>query len=394
MARVSYLRPTVTPQRSASGASRGLTANPRRDRRGRFAVGGVLILLLAAGAVIALVFVSARASLTSDSTALAKIGMPLGGGTVESVSVVSGPHSRPIPVYMRGDQIWPRGLIPAHRLLSLQVVIKRPGWIAWLAGKTETLRLTLMTPSASLRQHYLTLRAGAPLVLRFKQPIRVIAYGTPGKLFRRVSASPRTQIRLNRTGIAGTFSVAAAPRSWETSAPTVVSWFPAGAAASAVAIPAPGTQITPHTKITLTFNKSVSAALGSNRPPVSPVTQGTWHTVNSHTIAFEPEGYGYGLGATVGVALPNGVTLVGGQQNGTSSAGSWTVPGGSPLRLQQMLAQLGYLPLKFQPAGSGVALTPAAQEEAAINPPAGKFSWSYANVPSSLRSFWAPAPPA
>jgi peptidoglycan hydrolase-like protein with peptidoglycan-binding domain len=390
VARVSYLRPTVTSERSASRSNRRLAVPPRQARRGRFAAGGALLLLLAVAGVAALLFVSARASLTSDSAALAKIGMPLGGGTIEKVSVVTGPHSRPIPVDVRGEQIWPRELIPAHQLVSIQVVIKRPGWISWLAGKTERLHLTLMTPSSSLRQHYLTLRAGAPILLRFKQPIRVIAYGPPGHLVRRVLALPRSEIRLSRTAPAGSVAVAAAPRSWETSKPALVSWFPAGAATSAVANPAPGTQISPHTKITLTFSKTVAAALGSERPPVSPVTPGTWHTVNSHTIAFAPEGYGYGLGAKVGIALPNGVNLVGGQQTGTSADGTWTVPGGSTLRLQQLLAQLGYLPLKFNAKGSGSSLTAAAQEAAAIHPPAGKFSWSYPNVPDSLKGFWSP----
>ena len=60
--------------------------------------------------------------------------MPLGGGTIESVIVSTGPQSRQIPVEVRGNQIWPKRLIPAHQLLAIDVVIKRPGWIAWLAG--------------------------------------------------------------------------------------------------------------------------------------------------------------------------------------------------------------------------------------------------------------------
>jgi hypothetical protein len=387
VARVSYLRPAVTPERSALRARRRVTAHPRHPRRGRFAAGGALILLVAVGAVAALGVVAAHASLTSDSTALARISMPLGGGTVKSVSVVTGPHSRPVPVVVRGDQIWPRGLVGTHQLLSIDVVIKRPGWNSWLAGSTERVRLKVMTPSASLRDHYLTLRSGAPLLLTFKQPIRVFSYGEPGHFVRRVLAAPRTEVRLTRTADAGTVWIGAAPRSWETAAPALVSWFPAGAAAAAVADPAPGTTIQPHTNITLTFSKTVDAALGSTRPPVSPATPGTWHTVNSHTIVFQPQGYGYGLGATVGIGLPNGVRLVGGQQGG---GGTWTVPGGSPLRLQQLLAGLGYLPLKFNYAGSAVALTPEAQQAAAVHPPAGQFTWSYPNVPDSLRSTWSP----
>jgi peptidoglycan hydrolase-like protein with peptidoglycan-binding domain len=149
-----------------------------------------------------------------------------------------------------------------------------------------------------------------------------------------------------------------------------------------VASPAPGSTIGPATPIALTFSKSVSAALGSSRPHVSPTTAGRWQQVSSHTIVFHPTGGGYGLGADVTVGLPAGVRLVGGPA-------TWHVPPGSTLRLQQLLASLGYLPLNFTsptPVGTSIA----AQEEAAIHPPAGSFSWRYRNVPSALHSMWAP----
>jgi peptidoglycan hydrolase-like protein with peptidoglycan-binding domain len=390
VANVSYLRPAGLTERSAQRAHRRLTAPQRSGRNGRYILGGGLVVLLVVAAAGVLVLVSAGASLTADSNALAVVGMPLGGGKIQSVTVVTGPHSRRVPIELRGNAIWPKGLIPAHEALSIDVVVKRPGWIAWLAGSTEHLKLSLMTPSASLRSHYLTLGTGAPLKLQFKDPIRVISYGQPGQLQRHVLGSPRTEVNLPRTADAGTISVAAAPRVWETSPPAVVSWFPAGASASAVASPGPGSQIQPNTPISLTFSKTVDAALGSARPPVSPTTQGTWHTVNSHTIVFRPEGYGYGLGANVSIGLPNGTRLVGGQQSGTANGGTWTVPQGSPLRMQQLLAELGYLPLRFHSASGPVAPTPEAQQVAATKPPAGHFTWRYGNVPASLHGMWSP----
>jgi peptidoglycan hydrolase-like protein with peptidoglycan-binding domain len=206
---------------------------------------------------------------------------------------------------------------------------------------------------------------------------------------RRLLTPPRDQLTLPRAAEAGSVWVAAVPRTWETTAATVVSWFPAGAAAAAVANPAPGSQIQSGTPITLTFSKTVSAALGGSMPAVSPITAGGWDQVNSHTIVFRPEGYGYGIGATVTVSLPAGVKLVGGQSNGSSEVGSWTVPPGSALRLQQLLATLGYLPLTFS-SSAPVPMTPQAQEDAAINPPQGSFSWRYGSVPSALRSMWQP----
>jgi len=347
----------------------------------------VLAVLVAGGILV----VASSASLTTDSVAIAKVGMPLGGGAVQRTSVVTGPHARPVPIELRGQRIYPRGLLPAGEALTIEVIVERPGWISWLAGSKQRLRLMMTTPTASLRQHYFTLASGAPLRLHFRQPVAVIAFGSgPGALKRKVLPSPRSEVTLPHSGPAGSIALAAAPRAWETSNPSVVAWFPSGGKTSAAASPAPGARILPSTPITLTFSDTVSGALGSHMPPLTPSAPGAWHTVNSHTIVFQPHGYGYGLGNTVTVGLPSSVTLVDGRRSGSGASASWRVPRGSTLRLQQLLAQLGYLPLRFHHTGSGVPRTPQAQEAAAIHPPAGTFSWRWANVPSTLRGMWTP----
>jgi peptidoglycan hydrolase-like protein with peptidoglycan-binding domain len=55
-----------------------------------------------------------------------------------------------------------------------------------------------------------------------------------------------------------------------------------------------------------------------------------------------------------------------------------------------VLAQLGYLPLQWHPAGSDVPATRLAQTEAAISPPSGTYTWRYSDTPSQLRSLWRP----
>ncbi len=349
-----------------------------------------MLAVVAVVAVGAFILVSARASLSADSSAIAKVGLPLGGGSIQSATLVSGPHSAPIPVTVRGDQIWPAKLIPAAQQISLDVVVKRPGWIAWLAGSTQTLHLSLTTPVASLRSHYLTIAGHAPLRLHFKAPILTYSTGSAGHLRRHVLTTPQSVVTLPRSGPAGTVYVSAAPRTWESSRQAMVSWFPAGSAAVAVASPAPGSQLKADTPITLTFSKPISQAVGRHMPPVSPITPGVWHRLNSHAMVFRPQGYGYGLGAKVAVALPSGVRLVGGQRSGGSETGTWNVPPGSTMRVQQILALLNYLPLRFHYAGSGVGLTPQAQEAAAVKAPAGRFTWRYATVPAALRGFWQP----
>ena len=356
-----------------------------RRRRGGAFIFLALLGLVVAAAVFAIEFATSSASLQADGHALARVEMPLGGGKIESVVVTGGRTASLLPVELRGTQIWPRERIPAGERVTVQVVVKRPSAIGWLTGSTEHLRLTLTAPTASVLNPYVTLPGGAPLRVRFSQPVQWVTYGQPGALSRHLLPSPETTVSLPRSGAAGSELIAAGPRIWEKANASAISWFPAGThRASAVASPAPGSQIGPDTAITLTFSEPISKALGGNLPPVSPATAGSWHQANGHTITFQPQGYGYGLGAAVRVPLPSGVSVVG--ANG--AVPGWSVPTGSTVRLQQLLSELNYLPVSFN--GASVAPTPQAQIQAAIRPPAGSFGWRYGSVPGALRSMWQP----
>jgi peptidoglycan hydrolase-like protein with peptidoglycan-binding domain len=389
VANVSYLQtPQALERRYPTLYSRKL--NPPRRSRGPYFVVGGLTLLLAAVAVGLLVMANSSASLTASGPGLATVTLPTGGGTIEHVWVSSGNNTAPIPVQLRGDQIWPRQRIRAGKRLTVDVVVRRPGWVSWLSGSTEHIRTTVTTPTARLRSRFLTLKHGAPLRLQFNTPVQMVAYGAPGRYRRVPLSSPQSTVALPHAAAAGSTLVKAAPRSWESAAPEAISWFPAGIArASAVVAPAPGSKLGADQPITLTFSKPVSQVLGHNRPALSPSSPGSWHQTSSHTLAFEPTGYGYGLGATVKVALPAGVGLVGGQITTQGSTASFAVPGGSTVRLQQMLAQLGYLPVSFTPS-KPVANTLPAQLRAAQQAPAGNFNWRWGSVPSALRSLWSP----
>jgi len=348
------------------------------------------VLLLAAAGAVAVTLKTSKAKLTTDPTALAKVAMPVGGGTIETVSVTNAHTNQQIPAHISGGQIWPSKLIPAHELVSVYVVVKRPSSVAWLTGKTEQLHLTLMTPSAHLQAHFLTVPAGQPLRLHFVDPVATISAGlSPTSLRRQQFGSPQSVVTLPRNGIAGSMYVAATPRTWESSSSSLVSWFPAGASTSAIAYPSPGATIKADTPITLTFNKPVSQVLHGSMPDISPQSQGTWHVVSPHAIQFVPTNFGYGLGANVSIGLPSSVNLVGAKRSG-SAWGSWTVPQGTTLRLQQLLSVLGYLPYRFHYAGTGPGPDTANQLAAAIKAPAGSFTPRYPNTPSALTNMWAP----
>jgi peptidoglycan hydrolase-like protein with peptidoglycan-binding domain len=360
-----------------------------RRRWPRALLGAGVVVLIAALAFAALAFVWSRPSIVADAAALARVDLPITKGTIESVKAV-GPNGREIPVTVRDGRLWPLVSLAPGEQVSVEVVLRRPGWIAWLTGGHTSERLQLHTPSAIVNERYVTLAAGSPLQLAFNQPVRTLAYGPPEHLQRRTLASPRSQVTLARSGEAGSIEVAAAPRSWERlPAPSLVSWFPAGSGASAVVSPSPGSRIAPTTPIYVTFSQPLSTALNGQHPRLEPAASGNWHTVDSHTIAFVPSGYGFGLDTPVTLQMPHAVRLLGGQHAQSSGVASWTVPEGSIVRAQQILAQLGYLPLRFNPTRH-VALSAAAQVRAAVDPPAGSFSWRYGNVPAQLNALWRP----
>jgi peptidoglycan hydrolase-like protein with peptidoglycan-binding domain len=389
MANVSYLQtPKSLERRYPTLYSRKLNP-PRRSRRPAGIMAG-LVIVLAALIGAALLVANSGASLVASGPGIATVGMPLGGGTIESVSVNSGQNTAPIPVQLRGDEIWPRKTLPSGKRLVIEVVVRRPGWISWLSGSTERITLTTTTPSAHLRARFLTLAHGAPLRLAFDQPIRRIAWGTFGNFHRTVLPSSESTVTIPHSTSAGSLLIRAAPRIWESAPPEAVSWFPAGLArASAVVAPAPGSQLGADQPITLTFSRPVSQVLGSNHPVLSPATPGRWRVTGLHSMVFQPSGYGYGLGANVKLAVPAGIGLVGGHITAQGSTANFTVPGGSTRRLQQLLAQLGYLPVSFTPT-KPVANTLAGQLQAAQHAPAGNFSWRWGNVPAALRSLWSP----
>ena len=155
-----------------------------------------------------------------------------------------------------------------------------------------------------------------------------------------------------------------------------------------------GKPISPLDPIRLTFSKPVDKALGSAQPHFSAPVQGRWHQTDSHTLVFAPGGYGFPLNSKLHLVLPAGLSVsVGSKPAASNQAVSWTVAGASFLRLQQLLAEEGYLPVSWQPSGEEVAQQRQAEVAAAVSPPAGTFAWRYANTPAELQSQWQPGQP-
>jgi len=238
--------------------------------------------------------------------------------------------------------------------------------------------------------------AGSPVRVHFDKAVTSVAYGDGPQLKHQRLSTPSDSLDLGRRAAAGSMSVAAAVRSWErVGHPVTVSWFPHAKTAVAISSPAPGSKITPSTPLRLTFSEPVDRVLGSALPKLTPAVSGHWRKADSHALVFTPSGWGIPFGANVHVDLPKAVSVRGpdGQDASTTRRISWTVPPGSTLRLEQLLADAGYLPVTWKPSGAAVAHTPAAEVAAATDPPAGSFSWRYSNTPHELRSMWIAGQP-
>jgi peptidoglycan hydrolase-like protein with peptidoglycan-binding domain len=352
-----------------------------------YVVPAAVVLVIVVGLSVILVIAgSAQAGVHSSSKSLAAISLPFGSGRIYHVSVSAGADQRVVPVRVKDNQIWPEVKLAPGEKVTVIVTLRRPGWVSWISSKTDQVRLTGRTPDTKVRSTFITKHKQEPLVVRFASPVTYAAYQTAdGHVSARSFRTPQTRLTVDESAAAGTTRVWSSARSWEKPASASVSWFPAGVKSVAILSPAAGTTVGSTAPITLTLSKPVSQVFGSRLPAVSPSGSGNWETVNSHTIRFVPTGYGYGLGAKVTVGLPDDVEISGG-----AKAASWTVPAGSTLRLQQLLAELGYLPVSFTES-TPVADTAGAQEQAATNPPAGNFAWRYSATPSALKQLWQPS---
>jgi hypothetical protein len=366
---------------------------PKRRWPKRLLVGAaVLVPVLLIGGFVAAAFGLSGATLSHDSSALASVESEALGGEIDSVKATD-PHGKEVPIAVHGGKLVPEKKLHPGETIHLEVVVKRPSVVGWVAGDTNTLEMTLRTPRAKPVTRYISVakKSGKPTV-HFTQPVVQVAFGPVGELTHQSFKQPKGAVSLGDQAAAGSFVVAAAPRPWEQLGKfKTVNWFPASGSPVLVSSPAPGSEVSPSTPFELTFSKTVKKTLGSKKPTLEPEVPGKWTEVNSHTIRFTPSGFGAPMATDLEAKLPEKVEVV--QADGSlekTDTVTWHVPGGSPLRLQQMLAQLGYMPTSWKASkGEEVSLTPEDEVRAATEPPHGNFEWKF-KPPSSLKELWNP----
>jgi peptidoglycan hydrolase-like protein with peptidoglycan-binding domain len=329
-------------------------------------------------------------SLGTSSTALARIELPAFAGSLEFASAY-GPSGEAIPLSDRNGLLVPRTKLAAGEVVTVDVVVRRPGWLAWALGSVRHEQLTITAPVAHVARPWLTRAPGAPLRVSFEQPVAAAATLSGDRFV--AQRLTRGGLELHPDTAAGSVEIRAAARSWEyLGTPSYVTWFPPSRTPVIVARPTSSATLLPTAPIRLTFSRPVVDALGSAMPHLLPASPGSWHEPDSHTLVFTPAGTGFPLASTVQVELPRDVVV------SQSTAGStqptdvldYTVASGSTLRLQQLLAELDYLPVDWTATGVPVAVTAQAEVAAAVDPPAGTFSWRYPKTPASLEALWRP----
>ena len=141
---------------------------------------------------------------------------------------------------------------------------------------------------------------------------------------------------------------------------------------------------------------SAPLAASSPMPTLSPSIAGHW-TVQGDSAVFTPT-VGYLENTRVTVKIPGGLAGVtsaaganagNGGTLGSDLSQSFTTASFSTMRLEQLLAQLGYLPMTWT-SKSVPAISPAnakAELAAAYNAPAGTFSWQ-SGYPWKLTDQW------
>lgn len=145
--------------------------------------------------------------------------------------------------------------------------------------------------------------------------------------------------------------------------------------------PATGaTSVEPDTTVTVTFNSPLAAKTPT--PTMSPAVAGAWHRVGTDALEFDPS-------ASFVPFTKYTVTIPGGSKGPKAADGArlaatktvaFTIASGSVDRLQELLAELGYLPLSYS------STTPAPQDMAMAQ--SGTLTWLWPSLPSALTGQW------
>jgi hypothetical protein len=383
----------------------GPEAGDRGKNRSRFmraAIGAGAAVGVVGIGVLLLALLGRPAVFVSSGRAMVQVGLSGAGTEVTSIQATS--NGRPVALVRRTAGMMPAANLPAGQMVHVRVSAAPPPWLRWLLGSGVSTSATLRAPSAAPSEQVALAERPGLVTLSFDHPVSVVSYQVasgPTQVIklRKPAAIARLSVPRNQPG--GALRVTAAAWPWVrlASQSTTIDWVvaPQGGTPVVAADPAPrSTQTALEEPITMNFNEPVAKALGTTRPRVSPAIRGIWTVHGADTLVFTPSGFGFAPGTAVSVSFDRPVTVVGGSSGPVTATRSYrfAIAPASVLRLQQILAQLHYLPLNFTPAAGVRMPTTFAGEVATLDSPLkGSFSWRWPSTPASLQAEWQPGSP-
>jgi peptidoglycan hydrolase-like protein with peptidoglycan-binding domain len=329
-----------------------------------------------------IVWAYSGARLTEDASALGHVELEHFAGSLVSVRA-HGEDGRAIPLVVSHGRLTPRARVASSERISISVVVRRPGWESWALGAERHETLTVQTPVAKVANRWVRVAQGARAEVQFDRPVDRVS--VPGA----VASGPRVTLATKTP--AGSLAVRTAARPWEKlGAPVRVTWFPRADRPVVLASAGAKGRVDPLSPIRLTFSAPVAQVLGSAEPTVVPAVKGDWTTIDTHTLVFRPSGSGAPFNSSLSVRFPTALLVADatGADPATTKTLRLSIAPASFLRLQQLLAQGGYLPVDWTPADADVPRTMRSEVSAAVDPPAGHFGWRYSDTPHELQALW------
>ncbi len=152
--------------------------------------------------------------------------------------------------------------------------------------------------------------------------------------------------------------------------------------------------LTPANPVRVVFSAPLAAT--SPLPTFSPPVAGSWQAAGGGALVFTPA-YPFSPDTEEALQIPAGTSGVRSASGGLLAAPATAVfqaGGQTTLRLEQLLAQLGYLPLTENggPGAGGTVAASYTQGHADATPPGSVLTWQN-GYPSALTSQWQPGQP-
>ena len=156
------------PSMAMTSARRDPVSQEHRRSRAVLGAGLTLVLIVVLLAVAVLAF--SGVTLASDSTALARVSVQPLGGTVERVRAY-GPHGRRVPLAIEDGRLTPLRRLSPGEQVTVDVEVRRPGWLSWALGSERNEQLTLRAPAAQVTERWMTVPSGSEVRVSFDRPV-------------------------------------------------------------------------------------------------------------------------------------------------------------------------------------------------------------------------------